>query len=311
MYEITNRLQKIANECRFSLLNGKIAQLKQINWNSLNNNILYDKDVFQRLNDSFRNSLVHQLNDFEWIFDDMVLSMRGVLQTEFKNMSDNMDFFNANLENSLKSCSKIINSYVLSQDFMDSLKNLRKSLDRIENLQFDLLFLGIAYNKEDLVKKVEEISIDLQNHLQCENIDGVDPKVQIDKYVTNFRKEHPRLYTIFVFCNIVLTFMGYAEMFSNFVPKIENGIVYFQGNSDFYFVKEDCAKIYEDASSQTNVIDFIYYGEEVIKLEDAKLWIKILCKGKSGNPVIGWVAKRNLMSYKDYKFNSDELYNID
>lgn len=301
------------NIAKFSKLNKEVAHLKQsIDWNNLNNSILFDKTIWQKINDDIKNSLdIENLSNFRWEFGNTTQIISDALQVLYQNILNNTNLLQVNFEDVIKSSLDSINSYVLSQDFMDSLKNVQKSLDMIENILFDKLFSGIDYNKEDLVNEMEEISIDLQNHLQCENDDSIDSKMQIENFWTNLKTKHPKLYIIIVLFNTIVTFAGDIDVVSNIIPKIEDTFVYFQGNSDFYFIKEDCAKIYEEASSQTNVIDFIYYGEEVIKLEDAKLWVKVLCKGKSGNPVIGWVAKRNLMSYKDYQFNSDKLYDID
>ena len=58
MYEVTERLQKIAKECRFSILNEKVVQLKQItNWNNFNNSLLFDKNTWRKVNEDMKHSL--------------------------------------------------------------------------------------------------------------------------------------------------------------------------------------------------------------------------------------------------------------
>lgn len=313
MYEVTDRLQKMAKECEFSLLNEGVVQLKQIsNWNSLNNNIFLNKDIWQKINDNFRNSLkMHQSSNFRWISNNTSPNFSNVLLSIHQSMSEHRSFFNANLKEIIKSYSEIISRYELNQDFIDSCKNIQESLNKINELQFDALFSEINYPKEDLTTEIGKLSVDLQNQLQYID-DSIDPKVQMEEYLSDFRIKHRVLYQVFLVISVTISLMGSVDTISNIIPKIiEDNVVYLQGNSDIYYIKEEDAKIYECASSQTNVIDFIFYGEKVIKLEDAKLWVKVLCKGKSGNLVIGWIAKRNLMSYKDYQFNSDKLYNID
>lgn len=313
MYEVTDRLQKMAKECEFSLLNERVVQLKQIsNWNSLNNNIFFNKDIWQKINDNFRNSLkMHQLSNFRWISKNASPNFSNVLPSIHQSMSEHRSFFNANFGDIIKLYSGIINRYEINQDFIKSWKDVQESLNKLGRLQFDKLFSKINYTKEDLTNEMEEFSFDLQNQLHCEKEGDRDPAVQREKFYTNLRIKYPKLYLIVVLFNTIFTFMGSVDTISNIIPKIEDTIVYLQGNSDTYYIKEDCVKIYEGASSQTKVKDFIFYGEEVIKLEDTKLWVKVLCKGKSRNPVIGWVAKRSLMPYKDYQFNSDKLYEID
>lgn len=227
----------------------------------------------------------------------------------YQNMPDFSILFNSNFKEIIKSYSEIVSRYELNQDFIDSWKDIQESLNKIGKMLLDELFSEITYAKENLTTEIEELSVDLQNQLQYID-DSIDPKVQMEELLNDFRIKHPVLYQVFLVISVTISLMGSVDTISNIIPKIEDTIVYLQGNSDIYYIKEDCVKIYEGASSQAKVKDFIFYGEEVIKLEDAKLWVKVLCKGKSGNPVIGWVAKRNLMYYKDYQFNSDKLYNI-
>lgn len=91
------------------------------------------------------------------------------------------------------------------------------------------------------------------------------------------------------------------------IPVAQSAIVYLQNKQDTYFVKADSAKIYELPNSHSAVIANALYGDEVCKLEDVKLWVKIEWRSDNGNTITGWIAKRNLMPYKDYEFNSDKL----
>ena len=53
------------------------------------------------------------------------------------------------------------------------------------------------------------------------------------------------------------------------------------------------------------------YAEQVTQIESVKLWDKVTYVNLDGEEVEGWIAKRNIMPYKDYEFNSDDLYDLE
>lgn len=85
-------------------------------------------------------------------------------------------------------------------------------------------------------------------------------------------------------------------------------IVYQRTQQNTYFVRVKSAKIYEEPNSHSKIISEVLYGDEIIKTEDVKMWIKIEYKTEEGKNTTGWIAKRNLMTYRDYEFHQDKLY---
>lgn len=71
------------------------------------------------------------------------------------------------------------------------------------------------------------------------------------------------------------------------------------------------ARLYANASRSSLVITQISYGEQVTLLETTTLWNKVIYTNFDGEEVEGWITKRNLMTYCDYQFNSDDLYSLD
>ena len=55
------------------------------------------------------------------------------------------------------------------------------------------------------------------------------------------------------------------------------------------------------------------YNQKIFNLNDTYLEHFDLKKTKSDyrEEIEGWIAKRNLMTYCDYQFKSDDLYNLD
>lgn len=80
MYEVTERLQKIAKECRFSILNEKVVQLKQItNWNNFNNSLLFDKNTWRKVNEDMKHSLeIGILYNFKLDFNNITQNISNV-----------------------------------------------------------------------------------------------------------------------------------------------------------------------------------------------------------------------------------------
>lgn len=84
-----------------------------------------------------------------------------------------------------------------------------------------------------------------------------------------------------------------------------------QGNEDIFFIKVESAKLYTEPSSNSTVVLNILYGQQVTLIESVKLWDKVSYINPDGEEVVGWIAKRNLMPYQDYQYNSDDLYSIE
>ena len=92
------------------------------------------------------------------------------------------------------------------------------------------------------------------------------------------------------------------------IPEAQSAIVHLQEKQDTYYVKVDVAKIYKEPNSHAARLTNALYGDLVYTIDDAKMWVRVSYQTSEGETVIGWVAKRNLMSYSDYEFNSDKLY---
>ena len=55
----------------------------------------------------------------------------------------------------------------------------------------------------------------------------------------------------------------------------------------------------------------LIYSVMLCPIDSVKMWDKVTYVNQDGEEITGWIAKRNLMPYKDYEFNSDELYGKD
>ena len=117
--------------------------------------------------------------------------------------------------------------------------------------------------------------------------------------------KHPKLAGTLVRMVVVLTVMGVVTSVDNFIesvviPAAQSAIVHLQEKQDTYYVKVDVAKIYKEPNSHAVRLTNALYGDLVYKIDDAKMWARVSYQTSEGKTVIGWVAKRNLMSYSDY-----------
>ena len=92
------------------------------------------------------------------------------------------------------------------------------------------------------------------------------------------------------------------------LPIAETAIVHYQGKENTYYVRTDSAKMYVEPDSHYKKISVVLYGEELHKIDEVKMWIKIEYQDEDGQIITGWIAKRNIMTYRDYEFHQDKLY---
>ena len=155
----------------------------------------------------------------------------------------------------------------------------------------------------------EEILVDIDATIEeLENIDKFNLEIKIEDFWKKFAKKHIALWNILVVFGIMLEIGSKCNTFKNwYLPIIQETYVMLQGTEEYYYIKSEEAKVYANATSKADVICTIGYGEQVTQLEETNMWRKILYEDENGTETIGWVAKRNLLSQKDYQFNSNKL----
>lgn len=194
-------------------------------------------------------------------------------------------------------------------------EQLQFVVDAISDEDYKILLKDTGYTKEDVIEDFNSISKELGSNPQFyqEEKNEVDfnPKEEKEQLENNFAKKYPAAYIIIVLFTIFFEVLGKVETTDNvIVPFIQNIIVAVEGNQDKYFIKEEKVKVYESSSCHSKVLDTVYYGEEVEELKDIKMWLEVSYVNEDGTECIGWIAKRNLMTYQDWKYNSDDLYNV-
>lgn len=205
----------------------------------------------------------------------------------------------------------IINySQITSIAQMESvISNLSATIQSIPDSVWDTLSDEEGYSKEEIQEELEVMQADV---FPLTDIQGLTPDQVKEKMWVWLWGNYPKVATVLMVVLFVFSGIGFVDTVSDFaVPFVQNAIVKMQGKEDIFFVKVESAKLYSEPNSHSSVVTKILYAEQVTQIESVKLWDKVIYINPDGEEVEGWIAKRNLMTYQDYEFNSEDLYNLD
>lgn len=189
-------------------------------------------------------------------------------------------------------------------DAFEGYQNIFQSIASFSENTMDIMLDGTDFTHEDVFEDIEEFQ-QAMAIVEKEDEGAILP----EEKVKEFLHRHPALAHVLYVINIILLVMSGIMTVNDFVvPMAQSAIVRLQGNDKTFFVKVDSARLYAEASSHSEVITNVLYGECVTLVESINMWNKVLYVDVDGNEIEGWIAKRNLMTYQDYQFNSDTLY---
>lgn len=233
------------------------------------------------------------------------LNVRPILET--CNMSSAFSNMAQQLVGSFTmSIPRISEEYV---EVLSKYEELFSQIDSFSETEIETMLDGTDYTREEIF---EDIELFKQEIIETPITDDVSDELLPEDRVNEFLKNHPALAHILYVMNIILLVLSGVQTLDDIViPGIQNVIVTMQGNEDIFFIKAESAKLYTEPSSHSTVMTNILYGEQVTLIESINLWDKVTYISQEGEEIVGWIAKRNLMTYQDYQFNSDDLYDID
>lgn len=189
------------------------------------------------------------------------------------------------------------------------ISNLCDTIQSMPDSVWDTLSDEEGYSKEEIQAELEVMKTE---NFPITDINGLTPDQVIEKMWGWLWANHPKAATVLMVAMLTFSTIGVVCTAKDiFFPMAQNAIVKLQGNEDIVFIKVDSAKLYTEPNSHSTVITKILYAEEVTVIESINLWDKVVYIDREGKEVVGWVAKRNLMTYQDYNFNSDELYDME
>lgn len=203
----------------------------------------------------------------------------------------------------------------ISEGYLELFTGYGDIIERLDSLsedEIERILEGTDYSTEDVLEGIKDLKEEfVSSELEVLDEDSILLKDKWD----SFLRKHPALANvIFVITMIVAVASGVLTVNDAgdlVVSKTQKVIVTMQGNEDIFFIKAESAKLYTAPSSHSTVMTNILYGEQVTLIESINLWDKVTYISQEGEEIVGWIAKRNLMTYQDYQFNSDDLYDID
>ncbi len=291
-----------------------ISKLKEIS--EMQKNIAGISSVFNNLKNSIPQIDLGAIESLK----DVTKSMSELSDTLNSNVSTYLkDIKIEGVADSIKGFHDVIRPIETWNLTNESLKvwneRLQSIIDTLPDEDYEVLLKDTGYTKEDVIEDFNSISDELANNPQSyqeeKNKADFNPKEAKEQLENNFSIKYPAAYIIiFLFINF-FEILGKVDTINNvFVPFIQNSIVKIEGNQDKYFIKEEKVKVYESSSCHSKVLDIVYYGEEVEEIQDIKMWLEVSYVNENGIQCVGWIAKRNLVTYRDWQFNSDDIYDI-
>lgn len=200
----------------------------------------------------------------------------------------------------------------ISEEYIEIFSEYEKifsQIDSFSEIEIETMLNGTDYTREEIF---EDINLFKQEVIETSITDSDSENMLPEDRANEFLKRHPALaHILYVMQIILLVLSGVQTVDDIVVPGIQKAIVTIQGNEDIFFIKVESAKVYVKPSSSSEVIQNILYGEQVTVIESVKLWDKVIYIDEEGEEIIGWIAKRNLMTFQDYQFNSSDLYDIE
>ena len=188
------------------------------------------------------------------------------------------------------------------------ISNLSDVIQNIPDYVYETLEDEEGYSKEEIQEELEV----MKKEELLTNIEGLTPSQVEEKFWCVLWRKYPKVAYMFFIINMILGTMGVINPVIDFCLTVaQEATVRIQGNEDRFFIKTDSAKLYTEPNSHSNVIIRILYAEEVTQIDSVKMWDKVIYINPDGEEIIGWIAKRNLMPYRDYQFNSEDLYDIE
>lgn len=189
------------------------------------------------------------------------------------------------------------------------ISNLYDTIQSMPDSVWETLSEEEGYSKKEIQAELEIMKTE---EFPITDVKGLTPDQVKEKMWVWLWENHPKIATVLVVVVLTLGTIGLVDIVNEyFIPMGQNTIVTLQGKEDIFFIKVDSAKLYTEPNSHSKVITKILYADEVTRIDSVKMWNKVIYVNPDGEEITGWIAKKNLMTYKDYKFNSDDLYNLE
>lgn len=120
----------------------------------------------------------------------------------------------------------------------------------------------------------------------------------------------PWIIPLFIIFQTILFVISVKEVGIEFVEFGQEVTVKLEEKEDIFFVESDSAKVYSEPTVHSDIVGTVYYSDKVKRMDSINMWDRIFYYDENGKLVIGWIASKKLISYQEWKFNLDRLYEI-
>lgn len=243
----------------------------------------------------------------------------------YKSMPTHIRFM-CGLPEEMISFENMIRCEIAIKDFGDTkeyIKIYEKFLEEIELFknyekysQFYLDLYRLILEQAAINSESSEMEERLRENLKSANI--ITAGQETTKQEIVLPSEYPKIWerTICEKCPWIIPFLiilqimmiGIAvkELGAGLIEVGQEAIVRIEGKQDIFFVESDSAKVYCEPYVHADIIGEVYYSDKIKRIEGTNMWDKIIYYDTTGEIHIGWIASKEVISYKEWKFNLDK-----
>lgn len=120
----------------------------------------------------------------------------------------------------------------------------------------------------------------------------------------------PWMIPLLIMFQIVMAIITVKEVVVELATIGQEAIVKLEGQEDIFFVESEVANIYSEPTIHSDIVGKVYYSDKVKRMDSINMWNRFFYYDENGELVIGWIASKKLISYQEWKFNLDRLYEI-
>ncbi len=198
-------------------------------------------------------------------------------------------------------------AYANLTEYLDT---FRRTLAQMPDYLYNDIIIEIDYTKTTILQEFEQAAAEVMESVEEESANQYDVEAVQKKFRALLREKYTPLYNVLRTIVLMISVLAGLETLNNtLLPFFQNVYVMMEGKSDVFYINNahpNGIHLYAEASCKADTVRLLYYGDEVTCTEDRKLWLKVTYCDEDGNVVEGWIAKRNLISYRDYLFNMNE-----
>ena len=111
----------------------------------------------------------------------------------------------------------------------------------------------------------------------------------------------PWIIPLLMIFQIMMLMITVKEVGTELVDFGQEVAVKLEEKEDIFFVESDTANIYSEPTIHSDIVGKVYYSDKVKRISGTNMWDNIFYYDENGELVIGWIASKKLISFKEWK----------